>query len=146
MCVTRFVLPPIYNVLKFIKAVIKPGNLQGMKEKTGKMNVKILTDSEKEKWFDNLTYGYGEEALKKAFGAVCDPDDWRGPISALVKGEAIAVTVAAIQFYTATTPKVETVYKTDTIFFKITSEGYRNGPAGKTCETGSSSNRCTESE
>ena len=45
-----------------------------------------------------------------------------------VAGEDIALTVKAITFFTATVPKIEL----DIIAMRylVTSEGYRNGPAG----------------
>lgn len=97
------------------------------------MKMKEITANEKAQWIDNLTYGYGEEALKKAFDTVCDPNDWKGPIDCFVTADNVAVVVAAIQFYTATTPKVEAVKDNRTAnstLFRVKSEGYRKGPAG----------------
>ena len=76
----------------------------------------------------NLLGGYSEEALKAAFDAVCNPDDWKAPIGAYVMGEDVGVTVKAIQFYTATTPAVS--LNQAKMMYLVTSPGYRNGPAG----------------
>jgi len=71
-------------------------------------------------------YTYGQ--LREAFTAAHDPKDWKAPISVWVPGEAVMLTVAAIEFYTATNPKVQ--LNTETMRYLITSEGYRQGPAG----------------
>ncbi|MFA5999396.1 MAG: hypothetical protein WC783_00245 [Candidatus Paceibacterota bacterium] len=40
--------------------------------------------------------------LLKAFNKVCDPKDWKAQISAWVNVEDIPITLAAIEFFTAT--------------------------------------------
>jgi hypothetical protein len=72
--------------------------------------------------------GYFHKDLEAAFSLVQDPKDWRAPIAVWVNGEAVNLTVAAIEFFTATTPTVSL----DPVRMKylIESEGYRNGPAG----------------
>lgn len=72
--------------------------------------------------------GYTRNQLKEAFDAVSDPKDWKGPIVATMRGEAVLVVVAAIEFYTATTPRVS--LDTRTMTYVVESEGYRMGPAG----------------
>ena len=71
---------------------------------------------------------YSHDTLSKAFDAVADPDDWRAPIAVWLPGEAVNLAVAAIRFFTATTPKVELDMRR--MKFLVTSEGYRAGPAG----------------
>ena len=71
---------------------------------------------------------YRIDDLRAAFDAVCDPDDWKGPIGAWVPGEAVLEVSEAIRFFTATEPRVELDVKT--MRYLITSEGYRAGPAG----------------
>lgn len=72
--------------------------------------------------------GYNYAQLKQAFDSVSDPQDWKGPIAAVMGGEAVNVVVAAIQFFTATEPKVS--YNPKTGQFVVESIGYRAGPAG----------------
>ena len=72
--------------------------------------------------------GFSYEVLKEAFDKVSDPDDWRGPIAARMPGEAVMAVVAAIEFFTATSPKVQ--LDTSSMQYLVTSEGYRMGPAG----------------
>ena len=71
---------------------------------------------------------YRIDDLRTAFDAVCDPDDWKGPIAAWVPGEAVLTVCEAIRFFTATEPKV--ALDVETMRYLITSEGYRAGPAG----------------
>lgn len=72
--------------------------------------------------------GFSFEAMEPAFAAVQDKSDWRNPIDARVSGEQVHVTCVAIAFYTATEPVVE--YDREIGDFRVTSEGYRMGPAG----------------
>lgn len=77
---------------------------------------------------DGRYKGYTSEELHKVFDQICDPEDWRAPIAVWVVGESVKVVVAAIEFMTATNPRVE--LDTCRMRYLITSEGYRNGPAG----------------
>ncbi len=72
--------------------------------------------------------GYDIDELKQVFNLVCDPKDWRAPIAVWVSGEAVLPVVAAIEFMTATHPSVQ--LDPERMKYLITSEGYRNGPAG----------------
>ena len=72
--------------------------------------------------------GYDIEDLKQVFDKVCDPDDWRAPIAVWAAGEAVLPVVAAIEFMTATHPRVQ--LDSERMRYLIESEGYRNGPAG----------------
>ena len=71
---------------------------------------------------------YSQDQLKKAFDAVCDPKDWKGPIAAVMQGELVNVVVEAIKHYTATVPDVQ--LDVSTMRYLVTSPGYRMGPAG----------------
>lgn len=71
---------------------------------------------------------FSHEELTRAFNAVTDQDDWRGPISAWVNGEAVLLVVEAVKFFTATVPTVE--LNQQTMQYLISSVGYRMGPAG----------------
>ena len=72
--------------------------------------------------------GYTQAQLSDAFDAVANPHDWKAPICVAVPGEHVSIVVAAIQFYTATEPTIELCISN--MRYVITSEGYRNGPAG----------------
>ena len=72
--------------------------------------------------------GYTEEELRKTFAVIIDPNDWKAPICAIMPGEEVMLTVASIEFYTATSPKVDLNQKT--MRYIVNSEGYRMGPAG----------------
>ena len=72
--------------------------------------------------------GFYHKDLEAAFDLVKDPTDWRAPIAVWVNGEAVNLTVAAIEFFTATNPRVS--LDTVRMRYLIESEGYRNGPAG----------------
>lgn len=72
--------------------------------------------------------GFTHDALHEAFDRLCDPADWKAPISAWVPGELVLVACAAIEFFTATTPTV--ALNTRTMQYLVTSIGYRQGPAG----------------
>ena len=73
-------------------------------------------------------YGFTRGQLSEVFDRVCDPNDWRGPIGVWCMGEEVLVVVEAIEFFTATKPQVD--LNVDTMRYRITSEGYRMGPAG----------------
>ena len=74
--------------------------------------------------------GYTRRQLKRAFDAVCDPADWKAPISKAVLINDIEITLAAIRYFTGTSP-VAGVRKgrlyVDAI---VESKGYRLGPCG----------------
>jgi len=81
--------------------------------------------------------GFSRGELKQAFDNVSDPEDWRAEIDAVVLGPQIDVTIAAIDFFTATKPQVslniEDDRKTGLLGgqgFRVQCEGYRLGPAG----------------
>ena len=72
--------------------------------------------------------GYDLDDLRKVFDLVCDPKDWRAPIAVWVPGAVVMAVVAAIEFMTATHPRVD--LDVNRMRYLVTSEGYRNGPAG----------------
>jgi hypothetical protein len=78
----------------------------------------------------NTTFrGHTWAELDAAFKKVKNPDDWKAPICALVSADDLTVVCAAIEFYTATKPKVFVV-DLDCEEFLVTAAGYRLGPAG----------------
>jgi len=81
--------------------------------------------------------GFTRDELSAAFDRVKDPADWRAPISAVVPGQVIDVTEAAIEFFTAIRPEVRLNVVDDKVTglpggegFVVSCVGYRNGPAG----------------
>lgn len=76
----------------------------------------------------DLMVGFTWEELGAAFSAVRDPADWKKPVDALVKDDNLAVTLLAVEFYTATKPKV--LHRHDVETVHIFADGYRKGPAG----------------
>lgn len=77
------------------------------------------------------------DILRAAFNQICDPNDWKAPIDALVPAAGFKIYQDAIQFMTATHPTIherdadgKRFYLNRQQAFRITSEGYRNGPAG----------------
>lgn len=72
--------------------------------------------------------GYTVADLRKVFDRCKNPQDWKAAIAVQVPGELVNITIAAIQFFTATTPRVALDQRTMT--YVIESEGYRAGPAG----------------
>ena len=66
--------------------------------------------------------------LDGVFNSVKDRDDWKAPIDVLVLLRHASAVASAIEFFTATEPKIETTECLGVL--RITSEGYRNGPAG----------------
>ena len=73
-------------------------------------------------------YGFTHHALKEAFDRVCDPADWKAPIAAWCAGEAVLLLTEAIEYFTATKPRVS--LDIARMRYLVESEGYRNGPAG----------------
>lgn len=78
-----------------------------------------------------MTTTFTQTELETAFTLMHDPADWKAPISAMVAGEGVNLACAAIRHFTATEPTVEMDATGDSILrFRITSIGYRAGPAG----------------
>jgi hypothetical protein len=69
-----------------------------------------------------------QTALRNTFDKVCDPTDWKAPISVWCKGEAVSAICESIRFMTATEPTVE--LDVNNMNYLVSSEGYRMGPAG----------------
>ncbi|MGA2260812.1 MAG: hypothetical protein ABSH28_05180 [Acidobacteriota bacterium] len=72
--------------------------------------------------------GFRVSDLRILFEKISDPADWRSPIAVTVSGESVLAVCAAIEYFTATTPKVG--LDTVTMRYLIESIGYRMGPAG----------------
>ncbi len=80
----------------------------------------------------DVTYAPGltvkKSVLSKAFDEVADPNDWKGPISALIAFDNphLQFVLIAVEFFTAT----EATAKAEGDKLRITAKGYRMGPAG----------------
>jgi hypothetical protein len=72
--------------------------------------------------------GYSVADLRTVFDAVCDPNDWKGPLTAVCTGEMVMATVAAIEFYCGCTVRVN--LNSEKMLYVVQADGYRNGPCG----------------
>ena len=72
--------------------------------------------------------GFTVAQLRAMFDQLHDADDWKAPILATVNGEGVMLAVAAIEYFTATTPTV--ALDMSTMTYVLSSVGYRRGPAG----------------
>jgi hypothetical protein len=68
-----------------------------------------------------------QRKLNDAFDKVHNPKDWRAPIRAVVKKKDLATAIEAIEYFTATQVTVKPAGKN---IFRVSSVGYRMGPAG----------------
>lgn len=72
--------------------------------------------------------GFTKAELTKAFDRL-HLEDWRGPIFKRIPRQWLKATLAAIEFFTATSARITTdLSSRDDV--TIESEGYRSGPAG----------------
>ncbi len=84
---------------------------------------------EMQKIADTQMYkGFPLNSIEAAWKQIADPQDWKGPIDIAVPGESVSLAVAAIQFYTATTPTMR--LELNSMQYLLSSPGYRMGPAG----------------
>jgi uncharacterized heparinase superfamily protein len=73
-----------------------------------------------------------------AFNQICDPNDWKGPIDAIVPAMQFKVYADSVEFMTGTEAVIHERDETgrrmyDTAgnqLFRMTSVGYRAGPCG----------------
>jgi len=95
-------------------------------------------DSLRARWDVIEHDGYTHGELRLAFDMVSDPDDWKGPIDAIVTERAVALVSSAVGFYTGTTPATRRLGAHEKRARRspcekpilVTSPGYRAGPAG----------------
>lgn len=66
--------------------------------------------------------------LSAAFDAVKSAEHWKAPIDAQIRGEEVVITLAAIEYYTATQGKLGS-FNPSTCTFRVTAPGYWAGPA-----------------
>lgn len=74
--------------------------------------------------------GAYDALLRFAFDQICDKDDWKEPIDCMVPWEAANIYMQAIVYMTATSARCDFVKKDGREWARLTSVGYRNGPAG----------------
>lgn len=74
--------------------------------------------------------GAYSELLRLAFDQICNKDDWKAPIDCMVPWDAASIYMQAIAFMTATTATCVRVERDGHLWARLTSIGYRNGPAG----------------
>lgn len=70
------------------------------------------------------------DLLRAAFNQVCDPADWKNPVDCIVPWASASVYTEAIAFMTATTPICRHTIVKGYDCARISSVGYRMGPAG----------------
>ena len=70
---------------------------------------------------------YNKKELEDAFDFVCNRDDWRAPIDAVIPSEKEQVVREAIVYFTGTEPTFRHYAKS---LLSCTAVGYRNGPCG----------------
>lgn len=68
------------------------------------------------------------DLYREAFDHVCDPQDWKAPIDALVPRTLVNLYAQAVEFMTGTAPTVELASGTELV--RIRAAGYRSGPCG----------------
>jgi len=76
-----------------------------------------------------------QQQFEDAFSLVRNPADWKAPIRAWVPSSRIAVTLDAVEYYTATRPAITDTHRAGDLldaerFYLIEADGYRLGPAG----------------
>ncbi len=70
---------------------------------------------------------YTRKQLDEAFTKVCNPNDWRAPIRAIIPRSILNVTTEAIMYFTGTEVNIKPVDKNRVEVYSV---GYRNGPCG----------------
>ncbi len=88
----------------------------------------LLRASERPVEEDAVFRGFSRPKLVEAFGKVSNPADWKAPIEIEILTMDVNITVAAIEFFTATPAEVLPAVRMGYSFVK--SIGYRKGPAG----------------
>ena len=89
---------------------------------------RIRHESETTVDYDGETFTIAE--LRTAFEKVQNPDDWKGPIEAVIPLGDRKVTEASVEFFTATKAQIELHMYIYPPCVSVRSVGYRMGPAG----------------
>jgi hypothetical protein len=74
--------------------------------------------------------GAGSTLLHTAFDQICDPNDWKAPIDAMVPIELLGVYLKAVQFMTGESCTGKEVTREGVRYYRLRSIGYRAGRAG----------------
>lgn len=72
-------------------------------------------------------YIFTRQDLSTALDRIVDSSDWKGPIDKVIPRTTLKVSQVACEFFTATTLNVFVI---DDDYVRVTSPGYRAGPAG----------------
>lgn len=73
---------------------------------------------------------YHVDYLDRIFDTVCDENDWKAPISAVIPPRTFAVVDTAVEFFTATRIRAIGIYPDGSGRILVEADGYRAGPAG----------------
>lgn len=77
------------------------------------------------------SYGYTKEQLIAAFDKVKNKEHWKNPIDSFCNSNDVAVTYAAIEYFTGTEAKFDYLGLVDgNHMLKVYADGYRLGPCG----------------
>ncbi len=84
---------------------------------------------------ETVVGGFKIAELRGVFESYCrrqgNKDDWKGPIDWKVATQRLPIVMAAIEFFTGTTPgAVEVDHISGLPTYQVKSEGYREGPCG----------------
>ncbi len=74
--------------------------------------------------------GYKVAEIRRAFEALCDPQDWKAPICAWIPHQLFGLAAVAVEFFTCTELKVVGGPEPLTGRILVQADGYRMGPAG----------------
>lgn len=72
--------------------------------------------------------GFSLNQLQAAFSKVQDKKNWKAPVFASVSMDELAITMLAVEFYTATKVEVQQIMGNGNVL--IFAKGYAAGPAG----------------
>jgi len=94
-----------------------------------------MTNDQIEAAKTELLGGYSEAELRLAFDRVCNASDWKAPIRNAVSATELAITLYAIEFFTATKAKARPISLLCGVAgsvpgYVVEAAGYRAGPAG----------------
>ncbi len=74
--------------------------------------------------------GYKVADMRRTFEKLCDPQDWKAPIHALIPHQLFGLAAVAVEFFTCTELKVVGGPEPLTGRILVHADGYRMGPAG----------------
>jgi len=92
------------------------------------MRLDIYDNEDLNREIETLFGTFTRGQMQAAFDKVRDKDDWRAPIVAIIHESNLAVTRAAVQFFTGTLLTLKS--KSDRGFCVVMATGFKNGPEG----------------